>query len=182
LDINSRLPWKELFVMKRHVTASAVSLGKRNEGGASESVANRAPAQLNEDTLPEPVSIEPSLVVSRLASRTHTLVLSGELDHRSAHTLEAELERLCEEGVTGITLDLRELTYIDSVGVAVIVFRCGLCKRRGCDFALIRGSRSIHRAFVQAAVSDLLPFQEDNVAAARPPALVLDQRSVSVGE
>jgi len=31
-----------------------------------------------------------------------------------------ELERLCEEGLTGITLDLRELTYIVSTGVAVI--------------------------------------------------------------
>jgi anti-anti-sigma factor len=90
---------------------------------------------------------------------THTLVLTGELDRRSAHTLEAEIERLCREGVSGITLDLRELAYIDPIGVAVIAFRCGHCKRRGCDFALIPGRPSIQRAFERAGVSDSLPFQ-----------------------
>ena len=90
---------------------------------------------------------------------THTLVLTGELDRRSAHTLEAEIERLCREGVTGITLDLRELSYIDWIGVAVIAFRCGHCKKRGCDFTLIPGSPSIQRAFDRVGVSDSLPFR-----------------------
>ncbi|HEX4189209.1 MAG TPA: STAS domain-containing protein [Solirubrobacteraceae bacterium] len=90
---------------------------------------------------------------------THTLVLTGELDRRSAHTLEAEIERLCSEGVTGITLDLRELSYIDWIGVAVIAFRCGHCKKRGCDFTLIPGSPSIQRAFDRVGVSDSLPFE-----------------------
>jgi anti-anti-sigma factor len=117
------------------------------------------------------------LVLASVSVWTHTLIPTGELDHRSAHVLEAEIERLCEEGVTGITLDLRELTYIDSIGVAVIAFRCGLCKRRGYDFALIPGSRFVHRAFEQAGVADLLPFQEDDVAASRRPALVLGHRS-----
>jgi anti-anti-sigma factor len=90
---------------------------------------------------------------------THTLVLTGELDRRSAHTLEAEIERLCREGVTGITLDLRELSYIDWIGVAVIAFRSGHCKKRGCDFTLIPGSPSIQRAFDRVGVSESLPFQ-----------------------
>jgi anti-anti-sigma factor len=89
---------------------------------------------------------------------THTLVLTGELDRRSSHTLEAEIERLCREGVTGITLDLRKLAYIDWIGVAVIAFRCGHCKKLGCDFALIAGRPSIQRAFDRAGVSDSLPF------------------------
>ncbi|HEV7585761.1 MAG TPA: STAS domain-containing protein [Solirubrobacteraceae bacterium] len=90
---------------------------------------------------------------------THTLVLTGELDRRSARTLEAEIERLCREGVSGITLDLRGLTYIDSIGVAVIAFRCGHCRRRGCEFALVPGPASIQRAFERAGVRESLPFQ-----------------------
>ena len=90
---------------------------------------------------------------------THTLVLTGELDRRSAPTLEAEIERLCREGVTGITLDLRELAYIDSIGVAVIAFRSSHCKKRGYEFTLIPGSASIQRAFQRAGVRDSLPFQ-----------------------
>jgi anti-anti-sigma factor len=107
----------------------------------------------------------------------HTLILTGELTHRSARTLEVEIERLCAKGVTDITLDLRQLTHIDSIGVAVISFRCGLCRRQGYGFALIPGSRLIHRAFEQAGVIDLLPFQGDEVAARRLRASMPGRRS-----
>jgi anti-anti-sigma factor len=154
--------------MKSHLTPGAVSVRRRNEGGTVESVANPTHAAFDKETRTQPASSEPNFVPASVSVRTHTLILTGDLDHRSAHALEAEIERLCAEGVTGVTLDLRELTYIDSTGVAVIAFRCNLCKKRGCDFALIPGSRFIHRAFEEAGMSDLLPFQEDDVAAPRP--------------
>jgi anti-anti-sigma factor len=163
--------------MKRHQRALAVSIGTRNEGGAVGSVANRRHTAFNKNTRTRPPSSEPSLVLASVSVWTHTLILTGELNHRSAHVLEAEIERLCEEGVTGITLDLRDLTYIDSIGVAVIAFRCDLCKRRGYDFALIPATPFIHRTFEQAGVTDLLPFQDDDVAAPRLRALVLGHRS-----
>jgi anti-anti-sigma factor len=97
----------------------------------------------------------------------HTLILTGELTHRSAHTLEVEVERLFEEGVTSITLDLRQLAHIDPLGVAVIAFRCGLSKRQGHGLLLIPGSRCVQRAFEEAGVIDRLPFQEDVLAARR---------------
>ncbi|MGO9762360.1 MAG: STAS domain-containing protein [Solirubrobacteraceae bacterium] len=108
---------------------------------------------------------------------THTLILTGELTHRSAHALEVEIERLCEKGVTSITLDLRQLAHIDATGVAVISFRCGLCTRQGYGFALIPGSRFIQLAFERAGVIDLLPFQVDEVAARRLRASTPGQRS-----
>jgi anti-sigma B factor antagonist len=169
--------WKELFVMKRHRTASAVGVGTRNEGGTVASVADRTHTAYSENTRTQPASSEGSFVLARMSVRMHTLILTGELDYRSAHALEAEIDRLCEEGVTGITLDLRELKYIDSIGVAVIAFRCRLCKSRGYDIALIPGSRMIHRAFEQAGVSKLLPFKYDGIAAHRVPAVALADRS-----
>lgn len=163
--------------MKRHQLAIAASVGTRNKGGAVGRVALQTQTALNNNTRTQPASSEASFVPASVRLRTHTLILTGDLDHRSAHALEAEIERLCEEGVTGITLDLRELAYIDSTGVAVIAFRCGLCQKRGYDFALIPGSRFIHRVFEQAGVTDLLPFQDDGVATPRVPALVLSHRS-----
>jgi anti-anti-sigma factor len=97
----------------------------------------------------------------------HMLSLTGELTLRSAHTLEVEIERLFEDGVTSITLDLRQLTYIDPIGVAVIVFRCRLCKRQGHGIRLIPGPPPIQRAFEGAGVIDELPFQVDELAARR---------------
>jgi anti-anti-sigma factor len=162
--------------MKRHQTASAVSLGTRDELVAAGRVANGTRTAFNNNNSRTKLS-EQTFVLPSARVRTHTLVLTGELDRRSAHALEAEIERLCEEGVTGITLDLRELTYIDSIGVAVVMFRCGLCKRRGYDFALIPGSRFIQRVFEQSGVSHLLPFQDDEIAAARLSALAIGHRS-----
>jgi anti-anti-sigma factor len=163
--------------MKPHLTASAVDIGTREEDGPAGKPAGRTSANLNKNGRAQ--SSGRSLALASVSIRTHTLVLTGELDHRSAHALEAEIERLCEEGVTGITLDLRELTSIDSIGVAVIAFRCGLCKRRGYDFALVPGPRNVHRAFEQAGVAELLPFhqEEEEVAPPRQPALVLGHRS-----
>lgn len=163
--------------MKRHQLAIAASVITTDEGGALGSVATQTRTAFNKNTRSQPVPSEATFAPASVSLRTHTLILTGDLDGSSAHALEAEIERLCAEGVTGITLDLRELTYIDLTGVAVIAFRCGLCQKRGYDFALIPGSRFIHRVFERAGVTDLLPFQRDDLAAPRVPALVLSPRS-----
>lgn len=106
-----------------------------------------------------------------VANWRHTLVLEGELTHRTAHALEVEIEQLCEQGVTAITLDLRRLAAIDRVGVAVVAFRWRLCERRGYDFELIAGSRRVQREFARAGVAEMLPFR-----AAEEPSSGLEER------
>jgi anti-anti-sigma factor len=150
--------------MKRHQMAMAASVGAYHDGPIG-AVATQAQTATYEKTrYATPPASEAGFVPASVGIREHTLILTGELDRRSAHALEAEIERLCEEGVTSITLDLRELRYVDPIGVAVIAFRCRLCQRRGYEFALIPGGRMIHRAFEQAGVAGLLPFQEDDAS------------------
>jgi anti-anti-sigma factor len=148
--------------MGSDLAVSAVRTPK--EVGAQTSAAGGTHTTFEKDTRTQAASSERRLALADATVRTHTLVLTGELDRRSAATLEAAIEHLCEEGVTGITLDLRGLEYVDWIGVAVIAFRCGHCKRRGYEFALIPGSPSIQRVFEQAGVGDSLPFQHDDVA------------------
>jgi anti-anti-sigma factor len=160
--------------MKRHHTVSEVDIGRPEAGTRLLGDPPRRPD-------PEEESSAQSLVLTSVNTWNHTLILTGELNHRSAHALEVEIERLCEEGVTDITLDLRDLVAIDSVGVAVIAFRCGLCEKRGYGFRLIRGSRGVQRAFEQAGVIEILPFQDDDgIAAARLGAIA--QRSLDACE
>jgi anti-anti-sigma factor len=161
--------------MKRHQLAIAASM--RDEDDALASVATQTRTAFSKNTRIQPAPSDATFGPTAVSLRTHTLILTGALDGASAHALEAEIERLCAEGVTGITLDLRELTYIDLTGVAVIAFRCGLCQKRGYDFALIPGSRFVHRVFERAGVTHLLPFQRDDVAAPRVPALALSHRT-----
>jgi anti-anti-sigma factor len=86
----------------------------------------------------------------------HTLILTGQLDGRSAPELEEEIECLCQEGVTHITLDLRQLDAVDTRGAHVIAFRSALCKRRGHGFAVIPGSGSVQRALLEAGITDAI--------------------------
>jgi anti-anti-sigma factor len=86
----------------------------------------------------------------------HTFRLLGELDRASAITLEWEIERACEAGASGITLDLSGLTHIDATGIAVIAFRRGWCERRGCAFVLTAGSAPVERAIERTGTSDVL--------------------------
>jgi anti-anti-sigma factor len=90
----------------------------------------------------------------------HTLVLIGELDRGSTHALEAEIERLCEAGIAGITLDLTKLSGIDSAGVAVLAFRSRWCRKRGHELVLIPGPPPVQRAFEQAGVARTLAFTD----------------------
>ena len=159
--------------MKRHPTVSEVAIGGPNA----------SPRLLGDPPRPAAAAREGErgLVLTSVNTWNHTLILTGELTHRSAHALEVEIERLCEEGVTDITLDMRDLQWIDPVGVAVIAFRCSLCEKRGYGFRLIRGSRAVQRAFEQAGVIEMLPFQDDDdIAAARLGAIA--QRSLDAVE
>jgi len=148
--------------MKPDQMAMVASVGTPTECGAIATVASNDQTAYDEDARGQPASSETSFVGPLATARLHTLNLTGGLDRGSAHVLEAAIDRLCDEGVSSITLDLRGLSYIDPVGVAVIAFRCGLCQRRGCEVALIRGPRPIHRAFERAGVASLLPFLEDD--------------------
>ena len=146
--------------MKRHPTVSEVDIGgpERSPRLLGDPPRSREPEQTQ--------LAERGLVLTSVNTWNHTLILTGELTHRSAHALELEIERLCEEGVTDITLDLRDLHTIDPVGVAVIAFRSSLCEKRGYGFRLIRGSRNVQHAFEQAGVIEVLPFKDDEDLAA----------------
>lgn len=159
--------------MERHLTTSTGSKSTRNDGNTTGIGIIRAETAFSMNT-PFERSVRAALarnqshpLAESVSIRMHTLILTGELTHSSAHTLEVEIERLFEEGVTAITLDLRQLTYIDSIGVGVIAFRCRLCRRQGHGVALIPGPQFIQRAFEEAGVIDQLPFQEDELAARR---------------
>ncbi|HSZ12992.1 MAG TPA: STAS domain-containing protein [Solirubrobacteraceae bacterium] len=153
--------------MDRQLTTSTVSIDRRESGDATPAGADVVSAVFDRHAREQHISSTLDATEQAPLIWTHTLVLTGELTRRSAHALETEMERLCEDGVTGITLDLRQLGHIDAIGVAVIAFRCGLYQRRGLGVSLIPGPKPIQRAFERTGVTELLPFQVDEVAARR---------------
>jgi anti-anti-sigma factor len=89
----------------------------------------------------------------------NTLVLSGELDMTPAAALQAVIVS-CIQSKPRLTLDLRQLTFIDSTGLHLILFAQRLCQDKGAEFGLIPGPTQVQRVFELAAVVNRLPFRE----------------------
>jgi anti-sigma B factor antagonist len=95
--------------------------------------------------------------VDDLASgEDHTLVLSGELDLGVAEELETAI--ISCANAAALTLDLSQLSFMDSTGLTAILLADSLCKARGIVFALIPGPRQVQRTFEVAGLLRQLPF------------------------
>ncbi len=124
--------------------------------------------------LTEATNARPHLTLASPPAWRHKLILIGRLDHRSAPDLEEEIECLCQEGVTTLTLDLRQLNAIDPAGVNAIAFRGAAYRRRGRDFAVICDSQYISHALAEAGATDLLESDPQDTVVRLLPGRSLD--------
>jgi anti-anti-sigma factor len=156
--------------MKPHLTLSTTSKRVLDPGNTAEAVTDRAPVGEGQTSLAETAHARPQLTLANGPVWRHKLILAGALDHRSVSELEEEIECLCEEGVTTLMLDLRQLDAIDSTGATAIARRGAVCQMRGYDFAVIPGSRGIRRTLTEAGATDLLTPDPKASAVGRLPA------------
>lgn len=87
----------------------------------------------------------------------HTVVPTGELDMASAVELEASVVRLSENGTERITLDLRQLKFVDCCGVRAVVTASGLCAAQGYEFRVIPGPPAVQRVFELTRLAERVP-------------------------
>ncbi|MBW3608582.1 MAG: STAS domain-containing protein [Actinobacteria bacterium] len=84
----------------------------------------------------------------------------GELDLANAATLQAQLDELRGAGFQHVMLDLRELTFIDSSAVRLILREDRLARSAGRRFSLIQGPPAVQRVLDVCDVLDRLDFGE----------------------
>lgn len=147
--------------MTHHLTLSTASRHAPSQSEEVETASDRTSAGDGGANLSVAVHSRPHLTLARTPVWRHRLILTGELDYRSASELEEEIDCLCQEGVTILTLDLRQLDAIDPTGATVIAFCGAVCRRRGHDFAVIPGSRVIHHRLTEAGATDLLTLDRN---------------------
>jgi anti-anti-sigma factor len=95
-----------------------------------------------------------------------TLQLTGELDIASAPGLQRTIVRLCELSTTrALTLDMSGLTFIDSTGLAAIVYASRVCEQRDCPLDAVRGPEAVQAVFAMTGLDRLLPFRSDGAGA-----------------
>jgi anti-sigma B factor antagonist len=103
---------------------------------------------------------------------TPTLALSGELDLANAETFAAELERVEGDAPTMITVDMQELEFIDSTGIAVLVAAHRRLNDGGLRIRLVRSRASAVRRVLDVTGLDAeLPFVDPGEISGTEPGL-----------
>jgi anti-anti-sigma factor len=88
-----------------------------------------------------------------------TARLSGEFDMSATFTIEPALDRaLAEPGVRALTVDLSDLSFIDSTGIGILLRLEAEARTRGMELSIVPAPADVHRVFQIAGLADALPF------------------------
>ena len=84
----------------------------------------------------------------------------GELDLQSAPLLEHEVTTLHADGHDRIVVDLRQVEFIDSTGLRVLLGLHKSAQRQGRSLSLVPGPRPVQRIFELTATHALFHWRD----------------------
>jgi anti-anti-sigma factor len=85
--------------------------------------------------------------------------LGGDFDLAAKERFQAAASALMEKASGGtLVIDLRELTFIDSTGLGLLLQLDAESRRDGFALRIVKGVPAIHRAFEITGLDSLLPF------------------------
>lgn len=90
-----------------------------------------------------------------------SIALVGELDLATAGRLESELRRVEGGQPPVLIIDMRELRFIDSTGLRLIIGADVRAREGGRRVALVPGPDSVHKVFQLALLEKRLDFIQD---------------------
>jgi anti-anti-sigma factor len=97
-----------------------------------------------------------------VAEDAATAVLTGEFDMPATFTTEPALERaVATPGLRRFTLDLSGLTFIDSLGLGVVIRLATELEARGIALRILPGPPAVQRIFASAGMAQTLPFEPE---------------------
>lgn len=92
-----------------------------------------------------------------------TAVLTGELDHHGAKAVMAELDRQIDAALPKkLTIDLKELTFTDSSGIAVLLRAYRRMGQIRGSVAVVNTPGQAWRVFQAAGLQKLIRFEQDS--------------------
>jgi anti-sigma B factor antagonist len=96
----------------------------------------------------------------RNADDTAVISVSGELDLASSPALEQELERVAQSEAQVVVVDLRNLEFMDSTGLSVLVRAHQRAEENGRRLGLVNGSAQVQRLLTLTGVADRLTLTD----------------------
>jgi len=89
-----------------------------------------------------------------------TAALAGELDMGATFVAEPALERAMDAPeLESFTLDLSDVSFIDSTGIGLVLRVASDLQGRGVPLRIVPGPRRVHQVFETAGMADALPFE-----------------------
>src|SRR5437588_12834581 len=113
----------------------------------------------------KPIASRPQ-VQTNLNVETHNgsqavvIGVSGELDLASSPALEQELERGAAAKAEVVVVDLRNLEFMDSTGLSVLVRAHQRATENGQRFGVVRGPQQVQRLLSLTGVADRLTLAD----------------------
>lgn len=92
--------------------------------------------------------------------REVVVVPSGELDLSCADALHDEVRELRDAGFDVIVVDLRQLTFLDSTGLRVLLALQNDAKRTAHELKLVPGPREVQRIFELTGTRGLFDWRD----------------------
>jgi anti-anti-sigma factor len=89
-----------------------------------------------------------------------TVVLKGEVDLSTGDVVRAQLRELWESGWTEVVLDLREVTFMDTTGIHVLLDARDAATTAGSTFGVLTGTGPATRILELTGLDGLLPLAD----------------------
>jgi anti-sigma B factor antagonist len=99
-------------------------------------------------------------------SATTVLTAAGEIDSSSAPTLRSRLDAVLDDGVQALTIDLRQVTFLDSAGLCVLAAAHRRAVREGRRLSVLATSRAVVRPMQITGLYALLDVAAEESGAA----------------
>jgi anti-sigma B factor antagonist len=85
---------------------------------------------------------------------------AGDLDLDTVHHIESALAALREQGCGNLVLDLRDLTFMDSTGLRLVIRWHTAAQGEGFQFAIVPGPEVVQRVFRLTGMDAHVPVTE----------------------
>jgi anti-anti-sigma factor len=98
-------------------------------------------------------------VDTEYAGRCAYLALRGELDIATVRLLDDELRAVWRRDIRRIEIDMRNLSFIGSAGVAALLEANSRARNVGCALTLVRGPVAVQRIFELTGIESQFAFR-----------------------
>jgi len=99
-----------------------------------------------------------AITTAYIGRNAHVVTVAGELDVATAPALRNELDRISAEGATDTVVDLLAVSFVDSVGLGILIAASKRMKARGGALRIVCDDRRIALIIEVTGLDRVLPI------------------------